>query len=98
MDNADNDNDDMNKGEEVDHGLCLRGLDQNTSTYTQTSHAIMGVIYKAVFGIQSFQRSKGVAQAPELIAELCQKYSSSSVAAAYVVGMSDAVEAAHHHC
>jgi hypothetical protein len=72
-------------------GLEVRGLDQNTPSYARRREAILKLVYQAVNRIQTYQEANGV-QVPELMAELCQKISSSSVAAAQKLGMLDAAE------
>jgi hypothetical protein len=72
--------------------IDMRGLDQHTIEYTSTRKVIQQQVYDAVFEIQSFQTFQGVS-VPEQIAEMSQKCSSSSVVAAHVTGVSDAVDA-----
>jgi hypothetical protein len=70
------------------HGVCLRGLEQNTPSYVSIQMAVRAQLYDAVFFIQHFQQHAGVA-VPNLIAETCQKFSSKSVAQAHAVGLND---------
>jgi hypothetical protein len=81
----------MDKGDNHMEGLEVRGLDQNTPSYARRREAILKLVYQAVNRIQTYQEANGV-QVPELMAELCQKISSSSVAAAQKLGMLDAAE------
>lgn len=72
------------------HGVCLRGLEQNTPSYVELQVEIRQQLYDAVFAIQQFQDTTGVA-VPELLAETCQKYSAESVIQAQIVGHNDAI-------
>jgi hypothetical protein len=82
----------MDKGDTLMEGLDVRGLDQNTPSYARRREAILKLVYQAVFRIQSYQNANGI-KVPELMAELCQKVTSSSVAAAQKLAMLDAAAA-----
>jgi hypothetical protein len=82
----------MDEEDEDLRDVCVRGLDQHTPEYSRCRKATRQQAYDAVFEVQSYQAFQGVS-APELIAELCQKCSSSSVAEAKMVGISDAMAA-----
>jgi hypothetical protein len=74
-------------------GLCTtRGLDHHTPNQIEVREAVKDLIYETVFRIQSFQAAKDV-DARGLMAELCQRYSSVSVAAALQLAQRDAQEA-----
>ncbi len=82
----------IDAGDEDLGDVCLRGLDQHTPEYSRLRKVTQEQVYDAIFGVQSYQVFKGVS-APELMAELCRKCSSPSVADAKMVGISDAMAA-----
>jgi hypothetical protein len=71
------------------HGVCLRGLEQNTPGYVVRQMAIRNQIYDTINAIQEYQEITGTA-VPELIAKACLRFSAASAATAYDVGMNDA--------
>ena len=81
-----------NNKQDFDENLCVRGLDRHTSEYTTWRKEIQGLLYETVFEAQAHLESKGI-YSPELIAELCEKYSSEMVEAAKIFGMYDAIHA-----
>lgn len=80
----------MDMDSAIRHGVCLRGLEQNTPSYVELQVGIRRQLYDAVYAIQQFQETTGVA-VPELLAETCQKYSRESVIQAQIVGHNDAM-------
>lgn len=80
----------MDMDSAIRHGVCLRGLEQNTPSYVELQVAIRRQLYDAVYAIQQFQDTTGVA-VPDLLSETCQKYSRESVIQAQIVGHNDAM-------
>lgn len=79
----------MDMDSAAQHGVCLRGLEQNTPNYVAIQVEIRRQLYDAVHAIQDFQYSTGM-QLPDMLAESCQKFSHDSVIQAQIVGMNDA--------
>ena len=80
----------MDMDSAIRHGVCLRGLEQNTPSYVELQVGIRRQLYDAVYAIQQFQETTGVL-VPDLLAETCQKYSKESVIQAQIVGHNDAM-------
>lgn len=76
----------------IRHGVCLRGLEQNTPSYVAVQTEIRRQLYDAVFAIQQFQYTTGIS-VHELLVETCQKFSAESVIQAHIVGLNDAISA-----
>ena len=82
----------MEDNSNVEEDICVRGLDHHTEEYTTWRKAIRREMQNAVFDAQDYLRSKGMS-APELIADLCKKFSAESLEAAEIFGMYDAIHA-----
>lgn len=80
----------MDMDSAVKHGVCLRGLEQNTPSYVAVQVEIRQQLYDAVYAIQEFQLTTGMV-VMDLLAETCQKFSYESVQQAHVVGLNDAM-------
>jgi hypothetical protein len=84
-------------GEAFPPGLCIRGLDQNTHEYSKKRQALQDLLYEVIRRIQPFKKTKQEGDGERdvidnLIAEMCIKYTSASVAAAARNGELDARE------
>ena len=75
----------------VQHGVCLRGLEQNTPAYVAVQVTIRSKLYDAVYAIQHFQLTTGTV-VTDLLSETCQQLSHDSVLQAQIVGMLDAID------
>jgi hypothetical protein len=71
------------------HGVCLRGLEQNTPSYVAVQVGIRQQLYDAVYAIQQFQVSTGM-MVTDLLSDACRKFSQESVIQAQIVGLNDA--------
>jgi hypothetical protein len=74
----------------VKHGVCLRGLEQNTPSYVAVQVGIRQQLYDALCAIQQFQVTTGMMVA-DLLSETCQEFSHDSVMQAHMVGLNDAL-------
>jgi hypothetical protein len=74
----------MNSGQEVSEakGFCSRGLEQHRQDKTAMRSRIKRCANEAVFGMQKFQKFKGLAL-PELMADLYQSSAAESLRMAY---------------
>lgn len=72
--------------------MCVRGLDHHTEEYDSWRKQIRNNLREAVLEAQELLHARGIL-APEMLAELSQKFSVELVEAAKVFGMYDAIHA-----
>ena len=87
--------DKMNSGQCIDEskGLCARGLEQYRRENMEVRTHIRRCANEAVFGMQKFQRYKGITL-PDLLADLYESSSKMSLSIAHKNGLKDAALAA----
>ena len=83
--------DKMNAGHSIDEnkGLCVRGLEQYRRENMEVRTHIRRCANEAVFGMQKFQRYKGITL-PDLLADLYGSSSARALSIAYKNGLRDA--------
>lgn len=80
----------LDESEDVD--FCIRGLDQHTKKYNEKRYAIQKIVSEGVFKIMQYQSNANI-DVTQVISQLYQNLSASSVAAAAEIGRMDAFAA-----